>query len=385
MRYLIIGDAGSMHIYSFVRTVLLPKGYEVHLFTLSREPVRRAYRDFYRQAGVQLHSICELRWPGVKGKSRLVRLIQLGYKAALFAALPPMDLCHVHSVYKTSMWLIRLFPRKYKHLILSYWGSDVENEPEKIHRLREKSFPRAGCITLTMERMVDLFREIYGECYDDKLTVCRFATEGLECVRRLAREKTREQCREEYGIPREKICVTCGYNAAAAQQQDACLKAIAQLPPHLKDRIYVILPMQYAADSRSYIQRVKQRAEACGAPYRILEEFVPFEKSAMLAIATDIYIHVRLSDAFSNALKEQVYAGSEIIKGGWLKYRELEQMGFEMTDISSARPLAQVLEEKLTGFVPKEEIVLYQPIYDLYSCSSTREQWEQVIRRATGG
>ena len=40
-RYLVIGDANSMHIYNYVKNVLLPYNYEIHLLTLSVLPIRK--------------------------------------------------------------------------------------------------------------------------------------------------------------------------------------------------------------------------------------------------------------------------------------------------------------------------------------------------------
>lgn len=40
MKYLVIGDSNSVHIYNFVKTVLLPNEYEVYLITLSVKPIR---------------------------------------------------------------------------------------------------------------------------------------------------------------------------------------------------------------------------------------------------------------------------------------------------------------------------------------------------------
>ncbi len=381
MKYLVIGDAGSMHIYNFVRTVLLPRNYQVHLLTLSAAPVREVYRQFYAENGVIVHSVSEKGYSGLDKKDKLHRLLQLFYKFLLMFDVPRVDVCHVHSVYKTSMYLIRLFRHKYKKLILSYWGGDIENEPDKVNRLREKSFPRASCITVTVERTREQFREIYGKRYDDKLTVCRFATEGLECIRRLAQTGTREQFRREYRIPEGKICITCGYSAYAAQHQDECLCQIGMLSDELKQRIHVIVPMQYGRFDIPYIQRVKQAAEESGISYEILEEYVPFEKSAMLALATDIYLHVRDTDAFSNALKEHVYAGSVVIKGDWLIYRELDEMKANVTGISSLGELKLVLEEMLSGFEPAQSVELFSPMYELYSEQSVREQWYRVIDR----
>ena len=48
MRYLIVGDANSMHIFNYVKTVLDGDRFEVHLLTLSTERVKQEYRDYYK-------------------------------------------------------------------------------------------------------------------------------------------------------------------------------------------------------------------------------------------------------------------------------------------------------------------------------------------------
>ena len=49
MKYLIIGDANSMHIFNYVKTVLEGYPFEIHLLTLSTERVKESYRRYYRE------------------------------------------------------------------------------------------------------------------------------------------------------------------------------------------------------------------------------------------------------------------------------------------------------------------------------------------------
>ena len=57
MKYLVIGDSNSVHIYNFVKTVLLPNEYEVYLITLSVKPIREEYKSFYKENNVRCFSI----------------------------------------------------------------------------------------------------------------------------------------------------------------------------------------------------------------------------------------------------------------------------------------------------------------------------------------
>ena len=382
MKYLVIGDAGSMHIFNFVKTVLMPRGYEVHLLTLSAEPVRENFRKFYKENGITVHAIAEKGYRGINKKDRFHRTLNILRKLRLMHDVPKVDICHVHSVYKTACLMVLRNRKKFDKLILSYWGGDIEDREKAVIAIRKKCFKYADAITVTVKETYNMFRRIYGDEYNGKLRICRFATDGLACIKKLSGEMSREECRKTYKIPPGKICITCGYSAYAAQHQDLCLKAIGSLPSEIKEKLFVIVPMQYGRYDYEYIEKVRKAAAESGTKYSILEEFVPFEISAQLAIATDIYLHLRDTDAFSNALKEHVFAGSYIIKGDWLKYPELEEMNAPLKSISSFRMLGETLKKVIENITVKKEIDLFEPIYEMYSTDSIKKQWSDVIEFA---
>ena len=204
----------------------------------------------------------------------------------------------------------------------------------------------------------------------------------MEQIKILSKETTKEECRDFYHIPKEKICLTCGYSAYADQHQDDCLKELMKLPKLIREKIYVIVPMQYGRFDEGYIKRVEDQAKLCDFSCMILKKYTSFENSAKLAIATDIYIHVRDTDAFSNTLKEQVYASSLIITGSWLSYLELEEMGVPLTRINGIGELSKTVEKIIPHFIPEKTIHLYEPIYEMYSTESIVTQWETVLEKA---
>lgn len=379
MKYLVIGDSNSMHIFNFVKTFLIPRGYEIHLLTLSTQRVREEYRQFYKENNVTLHSVAEKGYKGLNKTDRVHRLLNLWRKTRLMKEIPCVDVCHVHSVYKTSLAMLLQNKNKFKKLILSYWGSDIRDKSEAVLELREKCFDIADAITVTVEQTLNDFREIHGNKFDHKLSICRFATDGLNCIKGLSESVSREDCRKSYNVPDSKIVVTCGYSATPEQRQDKILEQLIKLPEDLKSRIYAVVPMQYGRSNQQYIDRVESLAQASGFPCLVLEDYVPFEMSAKLAVATDIYLHMRDTDAFSNALKEHVFAGSEIIMGNWLKYIELEKMGADFIGVDSFDEMRNELENKLKSYNSKENINLFMPIYDLYSTESIIKQWGRVV------
>ena len=157
------------------------------------------------------------------------------------------------------------------------------------------------------------------------------------------------------------------------------MEIIGTLPNSIKEKLFVIIPLQYGGTDANYILKVHKAAESSGVEYNILEEFVPFEMSARLAVATDIYLHLRDTDAFSNALKEQVFACSYVIKGDWLKYPELTEMNAQVKSISSLGVLGDCLKEAVENINISNEINLFMPLYDMYSTAAIKQQWKEVI------
>ena len=138
--------------------------------------------------------------------------------------LPNMDICHIHSVYKTSMYLYWFNRKKFKNMIASYWGSDILDVSKSTLKIREKCFSIAKTITVTVKKLYVDFQKIHGNKFNEKLSICRFATVGLECIHDIIARKSILDCRNEMSVPIGKIVITCGYNACADQHQDIIIK-----------------------------------------------------------------------------------------------------------------------------------------------------------------
>ena len=207
MKYLVIGDANSMHIYNFTKSFLIPKGYEIHLLTLSTTRIKESYRNFYNENNVFIHSIAEKYSKGLDKKTRFWRVVNFLRKMLLIRDVPVVDICHIHSVYKTSVLMALNNRKKYNKLILSYWGGDLLESSQKNLKIINKGLDICDVITVTVKQSINIFKERYGNVYDSKLRVCRFATNGLDCIHKLSNSTSRDECRKSYNIPDRKSVV----------------------------------------------------------------------------------------------------------------------------------------------------------------------------------
>lgn len=382
MKYLVIGDANSMHIYNYVKNVLLKFDFEIHLMTLSTECVRHEYQNFYKVNNVILHSLAQKKIPSLRNKSIKDRLLNFYFKYKLLDEVGKIDICHIQSVYKTSIFFYLLKRKNFKHFIASYWGGDIENLNSIVVKIRKIAFSFADIITVTTLKTYNDFKGVYGNVFDKKLRICRMATEGLDWIHTISQTKTIRDCRKELGLPIDKVIITCGYSAYADQRQDIILDMISNLSAEVKKNIFVIVPMQYGRYNKNYIERVEEKAQRAGCEYKILEEYFSFEKNAKLTIATDIYLHMRDTDAFSNSLKEHVYAGTRVIIGKWLKYYELDQMKAPVNYVDSFEQLPLLLEKLILESIQEEhKKLLFSPMYTMYSQDGIQEQWCEILNR----
>ena len=375
VKYLIISDGASPHIYNYIKNMLSGRGYDIYILRHSLMPIPKQYQEYYQKNNVKIFTADE---EGGK-RSFWSTLKRFWRKCRFLYQLGKIDICHIHYLHRSSLLLYRLFRHNFNKLILSYWGTDILRPSMRDIKAQKKVFPYANKITVTVEHSRQVFWQRFGHQYDGKLCFGRFAGGAIQAIREFSKGVTKRQCRKAFGIPDGKLCVVCGYNADPSQHQDVIMREMAMLPDGVKSRIHLLIPLQYGRIDEDYISRVKDNARQCGCSYEILEEYVPFERNAMMCLATDIYLNLRDSDAFSNAMKEQIYSGTHMIQGEWLVYEELDQCNAPVTKIKTLDDLHLAMEQLVASFQYSDEIHLFEPIYDIFSIAAVRKNWDEIL------
>lgn len=377
MKYLIISDAGSVHVYNFIRLYLLDKNKDQKIYILrhSINEIPKQYADFYKDNNIEVFT----SGPADEGKGKVQTVKRFLRKIRFLKKLGKVDVCHIHYAHRSSCLLYRLFRHNFKKLIISFWGTDILNPSQKDFEQQKKTLRYADKITVTVKHSKEVFQEKFGNTYDQKLQVAHLASETLTNIIDISKKHTKQECRKAFNIPDGKLCLVCGYNADSSQKQDVSLNEISLLPKDLRDKLYVIIPMQYSRTNESYISKVKKSASECGCEYVVLEEYVTFERNAIMSIATDIYLNLRSTDAFSNAMKEQIAAGSLMIQGSWLKYDELDEMNAPVIKIDAMNELHDTLEKVIKTYKFKDEIEIFKPLYDVFNPEHVKGEWKQIF------
>lgn len=377
MRYLIFSDAASMHVYNFIRFFLIGKNYEITILRHSVHKIPEQYQQFYDEHGIKV--ITPSNRVGHKGL--FISTERFISKVKFLKQYGKADVCHIHYANSVSSILYLLFTRNFNRLIITFWGTDILRPPRLESFLQKKILPYANKITVTVKNSYNVFQRRFGHKYDDKLEVVHFPSGGVPKIKEISEKMTREECRKEMRVPDGKLLLVCGYNADPAQRQDICLHEISLLKKEDKDKVHVLVPLQYSRIDMNYIKRVKEAAQTCGCSYVILEEYVPFERNAIMCLATDIYLNLRTSDAFSNAMKEQVAAGSLMIQGNWLRYIEVDEMKAPVIKINNLSELHGALSDAICQTNLKTEHRLFMPMYKLFAPESLKNEWDRIFKK----
>ncbi len=381
MKYLIISDAGSMHVYNFIKEMLSGRGYDIYILTHSVGEIPQEYLNYYKENNVTVYS---LRYEGHKNlysRNKLNVAIKFLKKYFFMRKLGKIDVCHIHYVHNASLLLTKLFKKRINKLIFSYWGDDVLIPKPKEIEMQKKMLPFSNAITVTVKNSYNVFRERFGNIYDDRLQVLHFATDGVRKIKEVAEKYSKVECRKQFNVPDGKLLLVCGYNADPAQRQDEIAEQIAKLDIEIKEKLHIIVPLQYGRKSEEYIERVKMAFKNCGCSHNFFEEYVPFERNAIMSLATDIYLNLRASDAFSNAMKEHICAGSYMITGSWLKYIELDEMQAPVTKIDSFDELPQVITDLVNNHNFSMENNVFELMYNMFAREQIRKEWDSFFER----
>lgn len=378
MKYLIISDAGSMHIYNFIRCSLLGRGFDIFILSHSPRPIPEQYKNFYDENNIKIFTVGNLDCKMQRGL--MARWKKLIYKFDVIKNLGKIDVCHIHYLHIQSCILYILFKNHFKHLILTYWGSDIIKLDKKTKFFQNLCMKHADRITLSVTKTLKIYHNHFGHKYDNKVQILRFLSGALDEIKDKLENTSCMICKKAMGLPIDKKIITIGYNADPAQHQDEFVENLSNLSEDVKKELYIILPMTYSNISKGYESNVAKSLEKCGIDGRILTEYMNYDQMATLAMATDIYVNARDTDASSNSMKEMLFAGTCMIQGAWLTYEELDEIKWPRIFLEKR----QDLSDKVLYLLKDEPALIEKKscefIWNTFSKVGVREQWDELFK-----
>ncbi len=234
--------------------------------------------------------------------------------------------------------------KKCRRLNLNVGGSDFYRLSIAKREFKRALIACADTITAETIKTIEDFELFYRQDIKGKMGLLPFGIEVLEYINQ-NRGIPKDEIREKFHIPKDKIVVTCGHNANNAHQHVKIVEALNRLSETIKQQVVFVFPMTYPQGMDDYIDTIRDRLEALGAEYVILTEYMDFQNMAQYALLSDIMLHVQTTDQLSSTMLEEMYAGSIVIAGSWLPYQSLHKMGIYFYDVHKVSDITHTLEE----------------------------------------
>ncbi|MDL5376355.1 hypothetical protein ACNOIU_03010 [Exiguobacterium mexicanum] len=346
MKVLLFGWGDNVYVKRHIENVNLKKKVETLLYTL--KVGNEDFISFYNQNNIKLINSnlgtdFIYRIPKIRGKVSVFRDMKV------LRANGPYDVLHVHFVGQSECEKIELLEGNYEKLILSFWGSDLLRAEKKSLEKLENVIKKANIITLGSKDMVKKFQEKFGNTYNSKIKLVYFPTTVYTKIDEIISSENVYISRGKFSLPNDKYIVVCGYNGSETQNHIEILQNLKNLSPVIKNKLFLVFPMTYGA-SKKYLDEVKSFIKTIDIEYSILTNYLNEESIARLWRCTDIFVHVQPTDGFSSSMRENLYAGTVVINGAWLKYNELEQEPHYINKVNKIDELATAISHITSNF-----------------------------------
>ncbi len=284
------------------------------------------------------------------------------------------DLYHWHCFAPERLPFLSHFPRGAR-VIVTLWGTDLYRTAGIWEYARQFEACRHTTVfTMATPEMQTTFLAKFGQQWAEKVRLLNYGACNLDKIE--AARHARAQVLRELGIPVDKIIVSVGNSAVAANQHIPVLEAISKLDSELLRKLAIVLPMTYGADPE-YVRKVHSITAQSATSITVLDRFLSDEAVSALRCAADIAVHVPISDQFSASMCEALFAGSVLITGAWLPYNQLRSSRVAFHEIGAVPEITQKLNQVLANLELERARAGQnaKPIWEMMAWENVTPKW----------
>lgn len=345
---LIIGSANDSHLIRFKKyfDAINHSDISIDIFNINGTADAQNFRNTFN---ITRHF--PQRLYAIKFVNNLAKLLDLYLS---FGKVGKYDLINIHYLTLDSFFLLPFIKRKSRKILISPWGSDV-------YRIKNKRkyywtvYHYADFVSAPKIKFRDDVRNLFS-VPSSKFIDLGFGSEIIDYI-------SNNQYSDTKVIKRNLGCedsyiITCGYSRSKAHHHSTIIDALFSVKKHLPQNVILYFPMTYGIYDQEYLDSIEQKLSECGFRYHIFKDYLSNEQLFHIEKATDLFIHIQDSDAFSATIQEYLLCDTAMINGSWLRYPELEKYGIPYLLVDQKEELPKVLTSffmnKSNPIVPKE-------------------------------
>ena len=269
--------------------------------------------------------------------------------------------------------------RKCRKLNIEVGGSDLLRSAEFNLKYKGQLVEISDMVGLQTESIKMIFKEKYPE-YSNPVELVNYGIEGLTYLDQKIKENNIKYMKKTLGIPNNKLCIMCGYNAGEAHQHMLIIDAIRMLDSEVKKKIFLLFPMTYPEHKEEYINGVESALKGTEVQYLILNKFIGIEQMAEYEICTSVLITMQTTDQLSSTLLENMYCGNVVVAASWLPYESLRKMGMYFLSVDSVQSLSDSLRSIIVNYKWfKDQCMMNTKlVYEYSSWDNTVSKWAKI-------
>lgn len=351
MRLLLFCNPSNIHNYNYIKNILVKCDYEITIYSYSLpyQSIKKEYIDFYERNNVKVvggHSISE------EGhiKYILKSYVSIGQLSGVY------DCVHVQYVSPYIAPIIYFFRKRYKRIILTYWGSDLLRS-NLIFRMMCRPLIRISSwitfITSDMQNTFNEFFHINNQQNTELLDFGNMFFDSIDEKKALVNRKESTALYAKYQLNPHKIIITIGYCWRKQMRQMDTLEVLINSGLLPRERVQFAIPAyNIPKEEKSAFESYCSKN---GYDVVVYDYFMNEDEVSGFRAITDLFINAQTTDAFSSAMTEHLYSGSLVINGSWLRYSILDEKGVYYLTFDSFDSLPSIVSKVVCDIQKEKE------------------------------
>lgn len=369
---LIIGNAHDKHLERFIIGLRMQGiSYCIDIFDISMRYAEIPTAYLYDNAYIIKRHFYKCLYK-IKGLSKILKYFDV---IKSFKKIKNnYTIINIQVVTIQSYILLNLLKKDGKYIIVTPWGSDVYriSKSKKIKYKKVYDASEFVCVmnnTKFGDDIINIFHVPNNKCIE----LC-FGSDILDKI--MADNTSKDVAKQKMFGTSDCYVITCGYNAAPAQNHINIVEALDRVKNMLPLNTLLVFPVTYAQKA-DYLFKLESIVKKTGIKYRFLTTYLSDQEIVWLRKGTDLFIHMQQTDAYSSSLHEYLYLKTKIINAEWLSYKELETWGVPYRS-STFETLSKDIVEiiNFTTCLVNKQLIDYLVVY---SWSYQIREWNKTF------
>lgn len=373
-KILLIGSASSIYMKQYIENVLLPL--EMDIILISTSEIFDEEYTYYASRNIFVTYLFKKN-KSVHHIKKLGNILAARYNLKnINKMVGEFDYVHFHYIgnQKLIKYLISIYKKMCKKIIVTFWGSDILNIDRNIAKRINPLLEVSDTIVLSTDSMINAFKSYFGDIYNNKITSILFGNPMIEFI--LNNNGSVEK--EKRKFSEDKINISIGYNGSKRQNHIDIIESIGRLDKDLRKKLFIIVQLSYGLNDTHYRNLIINNLKMYDLDFYIIDKFLDMKETLEFKYEVDIFIHGQDSDALSSSVLEYIYTGALVINPVWIDYKEWKELGITYKEYNDFYELTDILKNNIQKKNITENISNKNIIEKIFSWKYQSNNWQKL-------